>query len=94
MTLVAVTYVYGGPVEAQTEHRPAHRQFLGELETAGTVIAAGPYDDDAAPGALLLLNADSPEQALELLEGDPFLAEGVITERSARPWSIKVGAIR
>ncbi|MDO5619119.1 YciI family protein [Kocuria sp.] len=94
MTLQAVTYVYGGSAEALAEHRPVHRQFLGELEAAGVLLAAGPYDDDAPAGALLIVQADSPEQALEVLDPDPLLVEQVITERTARPWKVTVGRVR
>lgn len=94
MALFAVTYVYGGSAEALTEHRPAHRRFLNELEAAGDLVAAGPYDDDADPGALLLINAESADAALELLLPDPLLIEQVITERSARPWKVTIGSVR
>lgn len=93
MSLQAVTYVYGGSAEALAEHRPAHRQFLNDLREAGTLRAAGPYDDQEAPGALLLIQAESPEAALAALDPDPLLIEQVITERSARPWKITVGSL-
>lgn len=94
MSLHAVTYVYGGSAEALAEHRPAHRQFLNELEVAGVLLAAGPYNDDAPAGALLIIEADSPEQALKVLDPDPLLLQDVITARAARPWKVTVGRVR
>lgn len=94
MSLQAVTYVYGGSPAALAEHRPAHRQFLRELETAGVLLAAGPFDDNDQAGALLILSAETPQEALNLLESDPLLVEHVITQRQARPWNVKVGRVR
>lgn len=93
MSLHAVTYVYGGPADALAEHRPAHREFLGELAARGILLAAGPFDDNDDAGALLLIEADSAAQALSVLDPDPLLIQEVITERKARPWKITVGAL-
>ena len=61
--------------------------------TAGSLVLAGPYDDDLPAGALLLMRAETPEAALELLAPDPLLEVGVITERTARPWKISIGQL-
>ena len=93
MSIIAVTYVYGGDPQALAEHRPRHREFLRELHEAGSVIATGPFDDELPAGALLLLRAASPEEALARLEADPLLEVGVITERTARPWKVVLGEL-
>ncbi|KUG53912.1 MULTISPECIES: YciI family protein [Kocuria] len=93
MAIIAVTYVYGGDAQALTEHRPRHRDFLRELLAEGSLVLAGPYDDDLPAGALLLMRAETPEAALELLAPDPLLEVGVITERTARPWKISIGQL-
>ncbi|WP_223286276.1 YciI family protein [Kocuria atrinae] len=51
MSIFAVTYSYGGPVEVLNEHRPAHRAYLGELAQQGKVMGSGPFTDDGAAGA-------------------------------------------
>lgn len=93
MTIIAVTYVYGGDPRALAEHRPRHREFLQGLRAAGALIASGPFEDDLPDGALLLLRAESPEAALELLVPDPLFEVGVITQRSARPWKVVIGEL-
>ena len=35
MSVYALNYVYGGPQDVLTEHRPAHRAFLRELHERG-----------------------------------------------------------
>ena len=57
MSIFAVTYSYGGPVEVLNEHRPAHRAYLGELAQQGKVMGSGPFTDDGAAGALLVFSA-------------------------------------
>lgn len=93
MPIIAVTYVYGGSAQALTEHRPRHREFLRGLAATGDLIAAGPFDDDEPAGALLLVDSETPQDALQLLDPDPLLLEQVITERTARPWRITVGGL-
>lgn len=93
MAIIAVTYVYGGSAQALAEHRPRHREFLRGLAATGELLAAGPFDDDEPAGALLLLEAETPQDALQLLDPDPLLVEQVITQRTARPWRITVGGL-
>lgn len=94
MSLFAVTYVYGGSKDALAEHRPAHRQYLSDLETAGIIVASGPYDDDEQAGALLIVSAETADQALAHLDADPLLTHEVITHRQARPWKVTIGRVR
>lgn len=92
MPTIAVTYTYGGSAEALAEHRPAHREFLRGLAAEGRLVCSGPYDDEPA-GALLILSAPDAREALALLDDDPLLREGVITERTARPWTVVIGSL-
>src|SRR5450830_1762186 len=66
----AVTSVYDDRAELRSVVRPANRHFLGERFAAGEIFASGPVDDDAAPGALLVVNAENPEHVAELVDGD------------------------
>jgi uncharacterized protein YciI len=43
------------------EVRPAHRVYLTNLLQTGRLAAAGPFTDDS--GALIVYEADTPEQA-------------------------------
>jgi uncharacterized protein YciI len=95
MAVFAVQYVYVNRPESLGEVRPQHRAFLAGLLAEGTLLASGPYltgpgtawpDEQAPPGALLLVRAESPEAAAKLLEADPFYVEGLIEERGVRGW--------
>lgn len=98
MTTYAVTYVYADDPAALDAHRADHRAFLRGLHASGTLHASGPQPPatgeggvTAAAGALLVLEADSPRAALEILDTDPFRAQGLVAERSAREWTVVIG---
>jgi uncharacterized protein YciI len=71
--------------------RPANRHLLGERFAAGGIFASGAFADDAAPGALRIVNAENPEHPAELVDGDPFSGRGLVTQPSVRPWSQLLG---
>lgn len=85
MDIFAVTYRYPtGADEALAAIRPAHRTFLKGLYDAGQLLASGPTD---VPGALLILRAESAQDALALVDGDPFYASELIVDRKAVKWA-------
>lgn len=87
MNVYAVEYHYDpAATDLMDEVRPRHRAFLGELRDAGTNIASGPWLGEA-PGALLLMRADSLEALEALLDHDPFHEAGVIQRRDIRQWN-------
>lgn len=94
MTVFAVEYLYDA---ARTDDlatlRPEHRDFLGGLLEDGTLLASGPWLDNAAPGALLLVVAQDVDGAQRLLDDDPFLRAHLITKRTVRPWNPVLGAL-
>ena len=55
--------------------RPAHRAYLTKLLGEGKLAISGPFTDDY--GAMIVYEAASAEEALTLLQGDPFHAGGV-----------------
>jgi uncharacterized protein YciI len=73
------------PDKAKTaEARPAHRKYLTGLYDAGKLAIAGPFGDDS--GAIIVYEAESPEQAEDLLKNDPFRAAGVFVRWTIKPW--------
>jgi uncharacterized protein YciI len=92
MPLYAVEYDYAADsTDARDTHRPAHRDFLQTLQDAGSVVVRGPYSDAGAPGALIIVRADSAEQVTALMDPDPFNAEGLIAQRTVREWGVLPG---
>lgn len=90
--IFAVTYHYvTDQDEAMAEVRPSHRQFNQDLADRDLLIAAGPYV--GTHDALIVVRAETPAGALELLHEDPFNQRGFIKERIAREWNPVIGSV-
>ncbi len=86
MTVYAVHYTYDDRTTRRDEVRPEHRAYLSGLVDEGSLLASGPWAD-GAPGALLLMSADSPDEVTRLLDVDPFQREGLVIGRTIREWT-------
>lgn len=94
MSVFTVHYTYDERPEqgAKRElYNPAHRGYMRELMTDGTVLAAGRYLDDTRPGALLIFRADNAEQVAERLRIDPYVVHGLVTNADIREWTAALG---
>lgn len=87
MRIFAVLYRYSADGGLRDLHRTEHRAFLADLAQQGVVLARGPLDGEPA-GALIIVRADTAEQAAAALDDDPFLALGCITDRVVRAWTV------
>lgn len=65
--------------------RPAHRQYLAELRDSGKLALSGPF---AGGGALIVYEAEKPEDVEALITSDPFAKSGVFASWDVRPWNI------
>ncbi|MFC7406751.1 YciI family protein [Georgenia alba] len=94
MTLFAVEYVYDQARTADLDTlRPQHRAFLQGLHDDGKLVASGPWEDAAAPGALLLVKGENHDDVLHLLDADPFHRAHLILRRTARAWQPVIGSL-
>ena len=91
MSIFAVSYTYSDDVATRDEVRPSHRAFLRALNTDGVVRASGPVDGGV--GALLILEAESADAALAVLDEDPFALRGLVAERGVRQWDVVIGGL-
>lgn len=91
MNTYAITYVYSSDAAQLDEHRPAHRAYLQALAVTGSIKASGPVSQEGLSGALIIVKASSVEDALALLEHDPFWQKGLIVDRAAVQWNIVIG---
>lgn len=82
---VAALIEYGPDQAKIAEIRPAHRQYLARLCQEGKLAASGPFGDDS--GALIIYEAESAEEARQLIEGDPFHRGGVFQRYQLRAWN-------
>lgn len=78
--------------DAMAEVRPTHRAFNQALADKGILIAAGPFV--GTHDAMILVRAESPEQALAYLDDDPFMVAGFIRERIPRQFNPVIGEIK
>ena len=76
---------FGRDQEKRLETRPKHREYLKSLFEAGKIAASGPFADDS--GALIIYNAESAEEARQLLDNDPFTTAGVLANAELREWN-------
>lgn len=90
MSVYALNYVYGGPQDILTEHRPAHRAFLREQHERGVVLVSGPLEGD---GALIVLRADGAEEIERIIAQDPLVIHGAVTEHTIREWTVTIGSV-
>lgn len=67
------------------EIRPSHREYLGGLLKEGKLVAAGPFIDDS--GALIIYEASNRNDAIQLIQNDPFYHAGIFLNYQLRPWN-------
>ncbi|WP_410513614.1 YciI family protein [Paenibacillus sp. BR2-3] len=62
-----------------------HVKHLQELDRQGRLVMCGPFSD--APGGMVIIRADSREEAVSLAERDPYVLSG-IRSYELRTWSL------
>ena len=94
MSLFAVQYTYADDTEALDAHRGDHRALLKDLAGQGVVLLSGPMAEGVGrPGAaLLIVEADGPDEILQLLSDDPFQKQGLVEHVEIRGWKPVLGA--
>jgi uncharacterized protein YciI len=65
--------------------RPVHREYLTKLRDTGKLVISGPLTDRG--GALIVLEAESKEEAAAIVDADPFAKSGVFKSWVIRPWN-------
>lgn len=87
MATWTIEYAYDDRADERDLHRPAHREYLNGLLSSGALLTYGRYDDDGAPGALLVCVAQDVAAVEKLIAGDPFVANGLVPEHRIRRWA-------
>ncbi|WP_216893608.1 YciI family protein [Nocardia alni] len=91
MPIFAIHYTYAESEAAgRDEHRPAHRAWLGQLLSQGTVLSSGAYPDGS--GALIVIRADDKAAAQQLFTEDPFAQHKLVAESRIVEWKPTMGA--
>lgn len=71
--------------EGNQRVRPAHLEYIRKLHDEGKAMHAGPFTD--GKGGMVIYQAESYEEALQLAQGDPVIQEGVRT-LELREWTM------
>ena len=93
-TLYVITTVPCAPREEVMKHIDAHLDRQVELERAGIMFGAGPLFNEGSemPDAgMIIVRADSFEEARKIADGDPMHANGV-REYTIQRWRLNEGS--
>jgi uncharacterized protein YciI len=74
-------------IEKKKELRAVHLEYVDK--NSSRIIASGgffPDDDDFPVGGLIILDADSRQQAVEYIENDPFYINGIFSRYKIDRW--------
>ena len=66
----------------------AHAEFVDALIERGTFVMGGPFSDNS--GSMSLLEGIDADEARRILEGDPFMKNGVFVLEEIREWTVFV----
>ena len=83
-----------GDLEKVQEARAEHLKYQVEIEQKGIMFAAGPLADDSGESwggdGMIIIRANSIEEATKIAEADPMHASGARKFR-IRPWLMNEG---
>jgi myo-inositol-1(or 4)-monophosphatase len=90
MMLYYVGWLYRGPnrdvSDAEGERlQRAHLAYIRRQKEAGKYLLSGPFADEADPRGILIMKAESMEEAQALVAADPAVQAGVL-RMELRPW--------
>lgn len=63
-----------------------HAAFMDRLDAQGRIVLAGPYADYSR--ALVIMEARDAEEALALLQDDPWVTGGILIDGGVIEWTI------
>ena len=85
-----------GSLDAVRDNLPEHLAYQVELERKNIMFAAGPFADDQEQEwqgeGMVIIRAESLEQAHEIAKADPMHQSGARTYR-LRPWLLNEGSM-
>jgi uncharacterized protein len=70
--------------DRRMEVRPAHREYLIELNAAGKLVTSGPFADQT--GALLVYDVADETELREILAKDPYTPANVYEIATLAEW--------
>jgi uncharacterized protein len=76
---------YIDDLDRVAELRPAHRQYMAQLDSQNKLWAAGPFADGT--GALFIYEAPDQQAAEEIFHADPYFTGRVLAISNLTAWS-------
>lgn len=78
-----------GALQLRLDTRDEHVAFLKGLDADGKLAFAGPFlDADGKPnGSLVVVKAETIEQAGEIAAADPYAKAGLFAGVEVKPWN-------
>jgi Uncharacterized protein conserved in bacteria len=90
----AIRYTYGeNSTVGRDEHREEHMEFLTAQFAAKRLLVSGRLRASDTPGALLIVSGDSADDVAALMDGDPFMQNGLVASREIAEWNLVFGEI-
>jgi uncharacterized protein YciI len=86
MKYFIVTYIHTD-VEGWKKHLAAHVAYLEKLIKDGKLRVSGPFVGTPEKSAMLILSVRNSQEALELIEKDPYSIEGLVAESTFTEWN-------
>ncbi|MCF3640011.1 YciI family protein [Rhizobium sp. TRM95111] len=78
-----------GALQLRLDTRPEHVAHLTRLNEAGKLAFAGPFlgDDGKPTGSLVVVKAETIEEARSIAESDPYAKAGLFASIEVKAWT-------
>ncbi|MFT4159592.1 YciI-like protein [Shinella sp.] len=78
-----------GSLQVRLDTRPEHLAYLNVLNADGKLGFAGPFlgDDGKPTGSLVVVKAETIEEARRIAADDPYAKAGLFTEVEVKAWN-------
>ena len=91
MAFFTVVWKYTDDTELIEKARGPHGAYLKEQVAKGTVRVAGPFED--GNGGILVAEVADQTELKSMLDGDPYVAQGVVVDTQIFPFKPVLGAL-
>ena len=78
-----------GALQVRLDTRPDHLAYLTGLNADGKLAIAGPFlgDDGKPTGSLVVVKAETIEEARQIAENDPYAKAGLFASVEVKAWN-------
>ncbi|MEW9613679.1 YciI-like protein [Shinella sp. S4-D37] len=78
-----------GALQVRLDTRPDHLAYLNGLDADGKLAVAGPFlgDDGKPTGSLVVVKAETIEEARRIAENDPYAKAGLFASVEVKAWN-------